>query len=64
MGQSTFEYAAAKEWNDLPKELCVCEKLRIFKIKTFKLLVESDEVQHKWSVEIFYHSKYFLVIFN
>ena len=21
MGQSTFEYAAAKEWNDLPKEL-------------------------------------------
>ena len=64
MGQSTFEYAAAKEWNDLPKELCVCETLRIFKIKTFKLLVESDEVQHKWSVEIFYYSKYFLVIFN
>ena len=50
MGQSTFEYAAAKEWNDLPKELCVCETLRIFKIKTFKLLVESDEAQHKWRV--------------
>ena len=50
MGQSTFEYAAAKEWNDLPKELCVCETLGIFKIKTFKLLVESDEAQHKWSV--------------
>ena len=43
MGQSTFEYAAAKEWNDFPKKLCVCETLRIFKIKTFKLLVESDE---------------------
>ena len=47
MGQSTFEYAAAKEWNDLPKELCVCETLRIVKVKTFKLLVESDEAKHK-----------------
>ena len=64
MGQSIFEYAAAKEWNDLPKELCVCETLRSFKIKTFKLLVESHEAQHKWRVEIFYHCEYFLVIFN
>ena len=47
MGQSTFEYAAAKEWNDLPKELCVCETLRSFKINTFNFLVESDEAQHK-----------------
>ena len=47
MGQSIFEYAAAKEWNDLPKELCVCETLRSFKIKTLKLLVESHEAQHK-----------------
>ena len=29
MGQSTFEYAAAKEWNDLPKELRAC-KARTF----------------------------------
>ena len=50
MGQSTFEYAAAKEWNDLPKELRTCEALRIFKIKTFKLLIESDKAQHKCSV--------------
>ena len=50
MDQSTFECAAAKEWNDLPKELCVCETLRSFKIKTFKLLVESDEAQHKLRV--------------
>ena len=35
MGQSTFKYPAAKEWNDLPKELRACETLRIFKIKTF-----------------------------
>ena len=50
MGQSTFEYAAAKEWNDLRKELRACETLRIFKIKTFKLLTESDKAKHKCSV--------------
>ena len=50
MGQSTFEYAAAKEWNDLLNKLRACETLRIFKIKTFKLLIESDEAQHKCNV--------------
>ena len=38
MGQSTFEYTAAKEWNDLPKELRACETLRIFLIKTFNTI--------------------------
>ena len=50
MGQSTFEFTAAKEWNDLPKELRACETLRIFKFKTFKLLIEFDKAQHKCSV--------------
>ena len=50
MGQSTFEYAAAQEWNDLPKELRACKTLRIFKIKTFKLLIESDKAQQKCCV--------------
>ena len=50
MGQSTFEYATAKEWNDLPNKLRACETLRIFKIKTFKLLIESDKAQHKCNV--------------
>ena len=50
MGQSTFEYAAAKEWNEFPKELCACETLRIFKIKTLKFLTESDKAQHKCNV--------------
>ena len=61
IGQSTLEYAAAKEWNDLPKELCACETLRIFKIKTFKLLIESDKAQHKCNLfKFFIHCKYFL----
>ena len=50
MGQPTFAYATAKEWNDLPKELHACEMLRIFNIKTSKLLIESDKAQHKCNV--------------
>ena len=46
----TFEYAAAKEWNDLPKDLRACETLRVFKIKTFELLIEWDKAQYKYSV--------------
>ena len=33
MGQSTFEYDAAKEWNDLPKTMRACETLRCLKLK-------------------------------
>ena len=50
MDQSTFEYAAAKEWNDLPKELRARKTLGLFKIKTFKLLIELDKTQHIRSV--------------
>ena len=50
MGQSTFEYAAAKKWNDLPKTMRACETLRCFKVKTFKFLIESDKTQHMCSV--------------
>ena len=42
MGQSTFEYAGAKEWNDLPKELRACETLGLFKIKTFNFFIALD----------------------
>ena len=48
-GQSTFEYATAKEWNDLLKDLRVFETLRIFKFK-LNFLVELDKAQHKCSV--------------
>ena len=50
MGQSTFEYAAAKEWNDLPKTMHACETLRCFKVKTFKFFIELDKTQHMCSV--------------
>ena len=50
MGQSTFEYAAAKVWDEISKELRACETLKIFKLIAFKLLIESDKAQHKCSV--------------
>ena len=50
MGQSTFEYAAAKEWNDLPKELRACKRLALFKLRIFKFLIELDMTQHICSV--------------
>ena len=53
-GQSTFEYAAAKEWNDLPKTMRACETLRCFKVKTFKFLIESDKTRHICSVQVYF----------
>ena len=50
MVHSTFECAAAKEWNDLPKELRSCKTLGLFKIRTFKFLIELDKTQHICSV--------------
>jgi len=48
--RSTFEYAAAKEWKDLPKQLRACKTLGLFKIKTFNFLLELDKTQHMCSV--------------
>ena len=45
-----FEYAAAKESNDLPKEFRTCVTLKIVEIKSFELLIESDKTQHKCGV--------------
>ena len=50
MGQSTFGYAATKEWNDLTKDLLAFEKLRTIKIKTINFSKELDKAQHKCSV--------------
>ena len=38
MGQSSFNFAAAKNWNDLPKELGALGSSFSFKTKVFKLV--------------------------
>ena len=50
MCQSTFMYAAAKEWNDLPTDHRNCSSLKIFKTKLFKFFTDLDKIAHKCSV--------------
>ena len=48
IGQSTFKFTGAKDWNELPNELRVdVLTLGSFKIETFKYLQEQDKTQLK-----------------
>ena len=38
MRESSFKFAAAKDWNDLPKELGEFGSISSFKTKVFKLV--------------------------
>ena len=50
MGQSTFMYAAAKEWNDLPNDHRNCSSPKIFKTKLFKFFSDLYITDRKCSV--------------
>lgn len=50
MGQYTFMYAAAKEYNDLPKDHRNSSSPNTFKTKLFKFLSDLDKTGHKSSV--------------
>ena len=63
MGQSTFMYAAVKEWNDLPTDHRNCSSLKIFKTKLFKFFTDLDKTDHKCSIETFYRFFFFLFFF-
>ena len=48
IGQSTFKFTGAKDWNELPNGLRVDGlTLASFKRNTFKYLQEQDKTQHK-----------------
>ena len=48
VGQATFKFTGAKDWNNLTNELQVDGlTLGSFKRKTFKYLQEQDKTQHK-----------------
>ena len=51
MGQSSFKFAAAKDWNDLPKELRELSTISSFKAKIFKYFSELDQKQHVCTVK-------------
>ena len=50
MGQSSFKFAATKDWNDLTKELRELTTISSFKTKVFKYFSELDEKQHVCAV--------------
>ena len=51
MGQSSFKFAAAKDWNEIPKELRELATISSFKIKVFKYFSELDKKHHACSVK-------------
>ena len=51
MGQSSFKFAAAKDWYDLPKELRELSTIFSFKTKIFKYFSELNQKQHVCTVK-------------
>ena len=43
VGQSSFKFAAGKDWNDLPWELRELSTISSFKTKIFKYFSELDQ---------------------
>ena len=53
IGQSTFKFTGAKDWDELPNELWIDGlTLESFKRKTFEYLQEQDKTQHKCTLLI------------
>ena len=53
IGQSTFKFPGAKDWDELPNELWINGlTLGSFKRKTFEYLQEQDKTQHKCTLLI------------
>ena len=50
MGQSTFKYAAAKDWNSLPSELRDITSLSRFKRSVYTYLAAIDNASHICSI--------------
>ena len=50
MGQKTFQYPAAKDWNRLPKEFRDITNFEYFKTELFNYLFNSEKASHQCSV--------------
>lgn len=49
-GQKTFQYAAVKDWNDLPKSIRSITTFSSFKAALYSLLLKSDKLSHRCTV--------------
>ena len=50
MGQKTFQYSAAKDWNRLPKEFRDITNFEYFKTELLKYLFNAEKASHQCSV--------------
>ena len=50
VGKKTFQYAAAKDWNDLPKSIRSITIFSSFKVVLYSLLLKSDELSHRRTI--------------
>ena len=50
VGQKTFQYAAAKDWNDLPKSIRSITTLSSFKAALYSFLLKSGKLSHRCRV--------------
>ena len=50
VGQKTFQYAAAKDWNDLPKSIRSITTFSSFKAALYSFLLKSDKLSHRCTV--------------
>ena len=49
-GEKTFEFAAVRDWNSLPRDIRTITNLSSFKSKLFEFLLQEDHNQHKCSL--------------
>jgi len=61
MGESSFKYAAAKDLNDLPRELRELSSVFSFKNEVFKCFLDVDLKEHNCTARKWVH---ILLIFN
>ena len=50
VGQETFQYAAAKDWNDLPKSIRSITTFSSFKAASYSFLLISDKLSQRCTV--------------
>ena len=50
VGQKTFQYAAAKDWNDLPKSIRSITTFSPFKVALYSVSQKSDKLSHRRTV--------------
>ena len=63
MGHSAFKFAAAKDWNHLPKKLRELGSISSFKTEVFKYFLELDQKQHVCTAKYYYFFFFWIFLY-